>query len=54
VQPRRLDRIDMCRELVFPRMVYLRGAFGSHLDVINLCRSGISFQDGSSSIRATY
>jgi len=46
-----LDRIDLYRELVFPRMVHFRGKFRSHLDMINLCRSGVSFQDASPSQR---
>ena len=41
-----LDRLDLYRELVFPRMVHLGGAFRSHLDVINLCRRSLPPGDG--------
>lgn len=38
-----LDRIELYRELVFPRMVHFRNAFHSHLDIINHFRSGDFF-----------
>lgn len=42
-----IDRIQLYKELVFLRMVHLNGRFMSHLDVINLVRSGKVFSDAS-------
>lgn len=38
-----IDRIHLYKDLVFLRMVHLNGQFMSHLDVINLVRSGKTF-----------
>jgi p-methyltransferase len=38
-----IDRIHLYKELVFLRMLYVNGNFMSHLDVINLVRSGKTF-----------
>ncbi|RJP16091.1 MAG: radical SAM protein [Candidatus Abyssobacteria bacterium SURF_5] len=46
-----LDRIDMYRELVFPRMIYYRDAFRSPIDLLNMLRDGVSFQDASYEMR---
>jgi anaerobic magnesium-protoporphyrin IX monomethyl ester cyclase len=42
-----VDRIDLYRDLVFLRMVHLNGRFTSHLDVMNLVRSGKVFSEAS-------
>lgn len=42
-----LDRIELYRELVYPRMVYFKGAFRSHIDVLNILKDKISYQDAS-------
>ncbi|HEB69965.1 MAG TPA: radical SAM protein [Desulfobulbus sp.] len=38
-----LERIELYRDLVFPRMVHFKNAFHSHLDLINHFKSGIFF-----------
>ena len=38
-----IDRIELYKDLVFLRMVHMNGRFMSHLDVINLVRSGKLF-----------
>ena len=38
-----VSRIHLYKDLVFLRMVYVNGQFMSHLDVINLVRSGKTF-----------
>lgn len=38
-----LDRIHLYKDLVFLRMVYINDRFMSHLDVINMVRSGRTF-----------
>jgi p-methyltransferase len=43
-----ISRIDLYKDLVFLRMVHLNGRFLSHLDVINLVRSGKVFADADS------
>ena len=43
-----LDRIHLYKDLVFLRMVHLNGRFMSHLDVINLVRSGKTFAEATS------
>jgi p-methyltransferase len=43
-----IDRIHLYKDLVFLRMVHLNGQFMSHLDVINLVRSGKTFAQASS------
>ncbi|MDR1057395.1 MAG: B12-binding domain-containing radical SAM protein [Coxiellaceae bacterium] len=35
-----LDRLPLYKKLVFPRMIYYRGAFRSHLDFINMISFG--------------
>jgi anaerobic magnesium-protoporphyrin IX monomethyl ester cyclase len=47
-----LERLDLYRELVFPRMLHYRGQFRSHLDVINLCRGETLPHDGPPSPRS--
>lgn len=42
-----IDRIHLFKELVFLRMVHINGHFLSHLDVINLVRSGKTFAQAS-------
>lgn len=42
-----LDRIELYRELVYPRMVYFQGAFRSHIDVLNILKNNISYLDAS-------
>lgn len=41
-----LDRLDLYKSLVYPRMVHHEGRFRSHLDYINLRRAGMTFDDG--------
>ena len=43
-----LERIHLYKELVYLRMVHRNGQFMSHLDVINLVRSGKTFAEASS------
>jgi anaerobic magnesium-protoporphyrin IX monomethyl ester cyclase len=40
-----MDRIHLFQDLVFLRMVHIDGKFLSHLDVINLVRSGKTFSE---------
>ncbi|MBS0541781.1 MAG: hypothetical protein JSR47_23655, partial [Proteobacteria bacterium] len=40
-----LDRIDLYKSLVYPRMVYHEGGFRSHLDYINHKTSGKFFDE---------
>ncbi len=40
-----LDRIDLYKSLVYPRMVYHEGGFRSHLDYLNHQRHGKFFDD---------
>jgi anaerobic magnesium-protoporphyrin IX monomethyl ester cyclase len=40
-----LDRIDLYKSLVYPRMVYHEGGFRSHLDYVNHQRHGKFFDD---------
>lgn len=40
-----LDRIDLYKSLVYPRMVHHEGGFRSHLDYLNHQRSGKFFDD---------
>jgi anaerobic magnesium-protoporphyrin IX monomethyl ester cyclase len=40
-----LERIELYSELIFPRMVYYKNGFRSHLDIINYARDGIFFND---------
>ncbi|HMK36643.1 MAG TPA: radical SAM protein [Desulfomonilaceae bacterium] len=42
-----LDRLELYRELVYPRMVYYQGSFRSHVDLLNMLLYGLSFQDAS-------
>ncbi|MDD5422651.1 MAG: radical SAM protein [Candidatus Omnitrophota bacterium] len=39
------DRIELYRDLVYPRMVYFKGAFRSHLDLINYFTEGKFFNE---------
>jgi len=41
------DRIDLYKEIVYPRMVRHGGAFLSHIDLLNRLGEGISFQEAS-------
>ncbi|HAT73169.1 MAG TPA: hypothetical protein DCS63_10175 [Elusimicrobia bacterium] len=38
-----VERIALFRDLVYPRMLYFRGGFRSHLDVLNYARRGSFF-----------
>ena len=42
-----LDRLDLYKSLVYPRMVHHGGAFRSHLDYLNHARFGKYFDDGT-------
>ena len=42
-----LDRLDLYKSLVYPRMVHHAGGFRSHLDYINHQKSGAFFEDAS-------
>ncbi len=42
-----LDRISLYSKLVFPRMVYYKGGFRSHLDIFNHLKSGRFYADSS-------
>ena len=46
-----LDRIEVYRELVYPRMVYHGGAFRSHIDLLNIVGNGVSFVDATAEQR---
>ncbi len=46
-----LDKLDYYSDLVFPRMIYFKGVFRSHLDIINYFRHGIFFDEASYSKR---
>jgi len=40
-----LERIELYKELIYPRMVYFKGAFRSHLDVYNYYLHGCFYKD---------
>jgi p-methyltransferase len=40
-----LDRIAEYRNLVYPRMLYHKGGFHAHLDILNYCKFGKYYQD---------
>ena len=40
-----LQRRELYSELVFPRMIYYKNGFHSHLDIINFFRDGVFFSD---------
>jgi len=40
-----LDRLELFKGFIYPRMIYYKGAFRSHLDVLNLLESGVSWAD---------
>lgn len=42
-----LERLDLFRSLVFPRMVWFEGRFVSHLDLINLLQHEVTFLQAS-------
>lgn len=46
-----IERIHLFGDLVYLRMVHLNGRFMSHLDVINLVRSGKVFSEGTDAER---
>lgn len=46
-----IERIELYRELVYPRMVYLKNEFHSHIDVYNYYLFGQFYQDASFSER---
>jgi p-methyltransferase len=48
-----LDRIDLCRELIYPRMIRFRGRFMSHVDLLNVLREDIAVQDGKAGPQQT-
>ncbi|MFH2058471.1 MAG: radical SAM protein [Pseudomonadota bacterium] len=45
-----IDRIEIFSELVFPRMIYFKHAFHSHLDIINYFKFGKFTKDANSSL----
>lgn len=42
-----LDRLDLYREIVYPRMVRYQDRFLSHLDLINVSQTGRAYQDAA-------
>ncbi len=42
-----LDRIDLYSSLVYPRMVYFKGGFRSHLDVLNSLKNNKFYSESS-------
>ncbi len=40
-----VERVELYKNLIYPRMVYLKGAFRSHCDVINYLRTGMFWSD---------
>ena len=42
-----LDRVDLYASLVFPRMVYFKGGFRSHLDILNWIKNNRFYSESS-------
>ena len=42
-----LDRVDLYASLVYPRMVYFKGGFRSHLDVLNSIKNNRFYSECS-------
>ena len=45
------ERVELYKELIFPRMVYFKNGFRSHLDIINYLRDGIFYADAEYPVR---
>jgi len=46
-----LDKLELYKHLIFPRMVYFKEGFHSHLDLINYYKNGIFYLDAGYSER---
>lgn len=42
-----LDRLDLYKSLVYPRMVHYQGRFRSHLDYLNIKKFGASYEESN-------
>ena len=49
-----IERLSLYSNLIYPRMVYFKGGFRSHLDIINWFRSGNFFNEVEPSMRRQY
>ena len=42
-----LDRVDLYASLIYPRMVYFKGGFRSHLDILNWIKNNQFYSESS-------